>query len=281
MLHWGNPGGAVLYNSILDGEGLFSIGKGNAMQNKEFYIDKDGFKLHAKLDFPKDKEGKMPILVLIHGLTGHMDEAHLVGLKDAANEVGMACLRVDMYGHGKSDGELCNHNLMEWVCEIVYVIDYASKLDFVTDIYLSGHSQGGLAVILAAPIVSDKIKALIPLSPAINIVYEAKSSNFFGIKYDANNIPDRIRFWDKFEIKGDYFRVARNINLDEAIAAYNGPVFVVHGTSDESVKVKNGIEAAEKYKNATLKLIEGDSHCYDYHLDEVKQVVKDFLCSML
>ena len=247
------------------------------MQNRDYFIDKDGFKLHSKLEFPKDVTGKMPLLILIHGLTGQMDEAQLEGVRDAAFATGIACLRVDMYGHGKSDGDFSNHNVMEWICEILYVIDYARSLDFVTDIYLSGHSQGGLSVILAAGMKADQIKALIPISPAINIVSESINGEFFGTKFNKDNLPETVHFWDEFEIKANYFRVAKTLHVDEAIEAYDGPVLVVHGTSDESVPVSFGIEVAEKYKNSTLALIEGDSHCFDYHLDEMVKAVTEFL----
>lgn len=245
--------------------------------SKDFYIDKDGFKLYAKLDMPKVSSAKLPLLILIHGLTGQMDEAQLEGVVHAANDSGMACLRVDMYGHGKSDGDFSNHNLLEWVSEILYVIDYARELEFVTDIYLSGHSQGGLAAILAGALKADQIKALVLISPAINIVYDVRKGVFFDNTFDIDNIPEYVHFWDEFDLKGNYFRVAKEIHIDEAIAAYDGPVLVVHGTIDDAVDVKYGIETAEKYKNSTLKLIEGDSHCFDYHLDEMVQAVKEFL----
>lgn len=247
------------------------------MITKEFYIDKDGFKLFAKLDTADNSSGKMPLFILIHGLTGQMDEAQLEGARDVAIANGMACLRVDMYGHGKSDGKFENHNLLEWVSEIIYVIDYARELDFVTDIYLAGHSQGGLAAILAAALKSDQIKSLVLMSPAINIVYSSKNGDFFGTKFDKNNLPETVHFRDGYEIKGNYFRVARSINVDEAIAAYKGPVLVVHGTADDAVDVIYGKEVAEKYVDATLKLIEGDTHCFDYHLDEMVQAVDTFL----
>lgn len=275
------------------------------MENKEFYIDKDGFKLHAKLEFPENSyvdstknsghstrdvsstssdpghpawnKVRMPIVIIIHGLTGQMDEAQLEGVRDAAHATGCASLRVDMYGHGKSDGEFSNHNLLEWQSEILYIIDYARGLDFVTDIYLAGHSQGGLAVILAAGMKADQIKALIPISPATLIVSESLKGYFFGTKFDQNNLPESIHFWDTFDIKANYFRVARTLHVDEAIDSYDGPVLVVHGTNDESVPVSYGIEVAEKYKNSTLALIEDDSHCFDYHLDEMVAAVTEFL----
>ena len=65
--------------------------------------------------------------------------------------------------------------------------------------------------------------------------------------------------------------------MEKVFAAYDGPVLVVHGTSDEAVDVACGIEATDKYKNSTLKLIEGDSHCFDYHLDKMVQAVREYI----
>lgn len=250
------------------------------MQNRDYYIDKDGFRLHAKLEFPQSQEKKMPLLIIIHGLTGQMDETHLEGVKDVALELGYACLRVDMYGHGKSDGDFVNHNIMEWVCEIIYIIDYARSLEFTTDVYLAGHSQGGLSVILAAGLKADQIKALIPMSPATNIVYDSCKGEFFGSIFDVENVPETVHFWDEYDLKGNYFRVARSLDVEGAIDAYDGPVLVVHGTNDESVPVSYGEEVAKRYRNATLKLVEGDSHCFDYHLDDMLAAVREFLANV-
>ena len=38
---------------------------------KEFYINSDGTRLHAKLDRPEGAE-KGPLCILIHGFTGHI-----------------------------------------------------------------------------------------------------------------------------------------------------------------------------------------------------------------
>ena len=77
---------------------------------KEFYIDSDGIKLHAKLDRPEGAD-KGPLCILIHGFTGHMEEDHIIAAQKAINEAGVSVLRVEMYGHGKSDGEFKNHTL--------------------------------------------------------------------------------------------------------------------------------------------------------------------------
>lgn len=69
------------------------------MENREFYINDDGIKLHAKLDFPAEEKDKYPLVIVIHGFTGHMEEEHIVGVSRAMNEIGFATLRAEMYGH--------------------------------------------------------------------------------------------------------------------------------------------------------------------------------------
>ena len=52
---------------------------------KEFYITDDGIRLHAKLDTP-DGFTRGPLVILIHGFTGHMEEPHIIGAQQAMNE---------------------------------------------------------------------------------------------------------------------------------------------------------------------------------------------------
>ena len=131
---------------------------------QEFYITSDGIRLHAKLN--RVGEGKIPLCILIHGFTGHMEEDHIIAAQKAMNEAGVSVLRVEMFGHGKSDGEFKDHTLYKWVTNVLNVVRYAKELDFVTDLYICGHSQGGLLTMLIGGMCSDDFKAIIPLSPA-------------------------------------------------------------------------------------------------------------------
>ncbi|SEK27453.1 hypothetical protein SAMN02910377_00419 [Pseudobutyrivibrio ruminis] len=241
------------------------------------FITDDGIKLNAKLDMPTNGAAKCPLCLVFHGFTGHIEEDHILAVSKGLNEVGVATLRVDLYGHGNSDGEFKNHNLYKWLNNILTVVDYAKTLDFVTEMYMCGHSQGGLAVTLAAAMERDVIKALIPLSPAYVIIEGAKQGELLGQPFDPENIPDMLQSWDGRELSGNYIRVAQSIDLDGAIKKYTGPVLIVHGDADEAVPVEYGIEASKKFANCTLKLIPGDTHCYDYHLDQAVEAIKEFV----
>ena len=247
---------------------------------QEFTIDMNGFGIHAKIDFPKEKKEKMPLVLLCHGLTGHMEEWHIWGIRDSITDCGYICLRIELYGHGKTDGAFYDHDLEKWVEEICFCIDYAKSLPFVSDVVLAGHSQGGLATIMTAGVAGEKLKAIIPLSPALNIPVDCRRGDFFGTIFDPEDLPETVTFWECNDLGRNYFEVAQKIDATEAIRNYTGPVLLVHGGDDGAVPCKYSVEAAKEFPQATLALLDGDGHCYEHHLDLAKEAVETFLRSL-
>ena len=241
------------------------------------HIMDDGIRLNAKLDMPASGAERCPLVVVIHGFTGHMEERHIIAVQRMLNEIGYATLRVDMYGHGSSEGEFRKHTLYKWLTNAMTVIDYARGLDFVTDLYLLGHSQGGLTVMLAGALKHDVIKGIVPMSPATMIPEGARKGRLLGLEFDPEHIPDELVSWDGRVLDGNYARVAQTIHVEEAVARYDGPVLIVHGDADEAVPVECGIEAANGYRNGELALIPGDTHCYDHHLDQAVAAVRAWM----
>ena len=241
------------------------------------YILDDGIRLNAKLDMPKDHSGKCPLVIVIHGFTGHMEETHITAVCETLNAIGFATLRADMYGHGNSDGQFENHTLYKWLTNALTLIDYARGLDFVTDLYLCGHSQGGMTVMLAGAMKHDVIKGLIPLSPAWMIPEAARNGTLLGQNFDPDHIPDVIPAWGDRGLNGNYVRVAQTIHVEDAIDRYTGPVLIVHGDLDEAVPVEYGIRAAERYRDCRLVIIRGDTHCYSNHLEQVLDAVREWM----
>jgi len=241
---------------------------------KEFYIENDGIRYHAKLDMPEGID-KCPLCIVFHGFTGHMEERHIIAVSEAVVACGIASLRVEMYGHGKSGGEFRNHTLFKWVTGGLSVIDYALGLDFVTDLYLMGHSQGGLLVMLLGGMRAKDVKALVPLSPAWMIPEKAREGEILGTSFDPSEIPEELT-GDNWTLGGNYIRVAQMLHPEDAIDRFTGPVLIVHGDEDEAVPVEYGYKAAERYKDAKLVIVPGDDHCYNRHLEAVTAAIEEF-----
>ena len=242
------------------------------MTREEFYLTDDGIRLHAKLDRPEGLE-KTPLRIVVHGLTGHMEEPHLCAVSETMNDLGIATLRVELYGHGQSDGAFEDHDLAKWLHNLDTVTDYAKSLDFVTDLYLCGHSQGGLAVVIQAGRRPEEYKAILPLAPALMIPRLAK-------QFPEDEIPDCFYFHEQRIAQG-YILANRALDVDAAIRNYHGPVLLVQGMADTTIVPQDTVDAAKVYENAALVTIDGDTHCFDYHLDKVVEAVKEFMAKQL
>lgn len=243
---------------------------------EEFFINSDGIKLHAKMERPEGAD-KGPLCILIHGFTGHMEEEHILAAKDAMLKANVSVLRVEMYGHGKSEGEFEKHTLYKWVTNALSVVEYAKSLDFVTDLYLCGHSQGGLLTMLVGGMCADDFKAIIPMSPAWMIPEICREGMVLGETFDPKHIPEKVYsdFGD-WGLCGDYIRVAQTIHVEDEIERFDKPVLIIHGDEDAVVSYSYAQKAQKLYKNAKLVPIHGADHCYEGHIEELTDAVYSF-----
>ncbi len=264
------------------------------MAVQEFFIDSDGVPVHAKLEMPEGEPERCPLVIVQHGLTGNMDRPNIVAVAEAIREAGMATLRTELYGHGKSGGTFERHTIFKWIDEMLDVIDYAKGLDFASDLYLCGHSQGGFLTMAMGAARPDDLKALVLLAPGANIPRWSREGRFLHMTFDPEHVPDRVYLGDPFDasaepeggdrpsayLGGDYFRLAQRLNTDEIIDAYPGPVLLVQGTNDALVPYQDTIEVAERYADSRLLILEGDTHSFDRHRDRELAAVREFLEEM-
>ncbi|MBQ4271609.1 MAG: alpha/beta fold hydrolase [Clostridiales bacterium] len=244
------------------------------MACKEFYIDSDGIRLHAKLERPLGME-KGPLCFLVHGFTGHMEEGHILAAKDALLDCGISVLRVEMYGHGGSDGKFFDHTLFKWMTNALSVVNYIRSMDDVTDIYMCGHSQGGLLTMLMGGMCPDLFKAIVPLSPAWMIPEQCREGSILYNDFDPAHIPDRVTN-ENWELSGDYIRVAQTIHVEDCIGRYHGDVLIVHGDADDVVPIFYGQKAEKLYEKAVLVPIHDADHCFNGHIEELKNAIKEY-----
>ena len=243
------------------------------MQN--LTIMDDGIRLSAILERPG--ANRCPLVIVLHGFTSSKDKGHTVAACEAMRQAGFATLRFDLYGHGESGGAFKDHTLYKWISNTLSVMDYVRSLDFVTEIYLSGHSQGGLTAALAGGMAPDLVKGLILRAPAFMIPRCAREGNMLGRSFDPLRIPDEIPVIKGLTLEGGYVRVAQTIHPEEAIDRFPGPVLLLHGDADDTVPLQDSRDAARRYKNCRLAVIPGESHHFDRHPEQMKAAIRDWL----
>ena len=243
---------------------------------KDFYIENNNIRIHCRLDLPSEYQ-RCPLLLIFHGLTGHMEEEQISALAKAVNEIGYASLRADLYGHGKSDGIFADHTISIWLEQVLAVTNHAKSLPFVTDLYMAGHSQGGLVALLAAAMRPKDIRALILLSAALNIPADARRGIFLhDFLFASEQIPEVFEF-SGLKLNGTYLADAQQFHAEDALRQYTGEILFIHGDHDEIIPLSVSQKAAALYRNSKLVILPGDDHDYHLHTGMMTEAVKKFL----
>lgn len=243
-------------------------------------IKRDGLTLRG--DIIKPDTEKCPIAVIFHGFMSSRDADMFCCIADELVKNGIAAVKFDFDGHGESDGDFSDMNVYSEILDAAKIIEYVRGLDFVTDIYIVGHSQGAVVGGMIAGYYREAVKKLVMLAPAATLKDDAQNGTCFGVEYDIYNVPDKLRMTnvngDNFDVGGLYFRIARTLPIYETTSMFKGETLIVHGTADEAV----GVIGSERYNNcmpnARLELIEGATHGFgDLAFARVIKMTVDFL----
>ena len=191
----------------------------------------DAIAISAVLERPDTQPG--PLVLVLHGFTSNKEKGHTLAACRAMHDAGFATLRFDLYGHGETGGSFRDHTLYKWISNTLAVLEYARGLDFVTDIYLSGHSQGGLTAALVAGMAPDLIQGLILRAPAFMIPRGARDGCLLGFHFDPLRVPDEVEIASGVMLGGNYIRTAQTLHVEEAMDRFSGPVLIVHGDADD------------------------------------------------
>ena len=234
-------------------------------------IHDDGIELSAVLEVPEDHDGHR-LVILLHGFTSSKDRPHNIRTAAAMRDAGFATLRFDLYGHGESGGEFRNHNLFKWISNTMAVIHWALEQGY-DDLYLSGHSQGGLVAALVAGMESDLICGLILRAPAFMIPQGARDGLLLGESFDPDHIPHEIASIKGLKLSGDYLRVAQTVHVEDAVDRFRGPVLILHGDQDDTVSPEDSKKYAERYACCELIILDGETHHFDQNPDRMESLI--------
>lgn len=247
-------------------------------------VKRDGLVLRGILEKPENVD-KCPAVIIFHGFMsnkGRNENDMFTKLARACVAKGMAAVRFDFDGHGDSDGEFCDMNVYSEILDASKIIEYVRKLDFVTDIYIIGHSQGALVGGMMAGYYRECISKLVMLAPAATMKDDAQVGSCFGTPYDKYNVPDLFPVknteGEHFNVGSMYFRIARTIPIYETTSMFEGKTFIIHGSEDDVVRVEGSKRYTECMDNVKLVIVEGEGHGLDDHsLDDVVKMSVDFL----
>ena len=250
-------------------------------QSRNVQIDGDHGKLAAVIQTP-DGLSNFPLVIICHGFTGSKNEYLLSELAYDLELAGIASIRFDFNGHGKSEGNFQDMTILNEIEDARHVYEYVRDMRGVTSISLAGHSQGGVvASMLAGELGAKNIKALALLTPAAVLRDNARAGDFFGLTYDPKNPPEYVELSKDLKVGRNYITVAQNLPIYETAAKYQGSAFIVHGTGDTIVHYGYGLRYHDIYKNSTIELLQGFDHLFSQGTQKVAKLVADYFVSQL
>lgn len=229
-------------------------------------------------------EARVPLVILCHGFGGNCHEGLLADIAEALHNNGIASLRFDFNGHGKSDGLFQNMTVPNEIENLEDVISWARSQTWVKDISLLGHSQGGVVAGMTAGELGDKeIKSLVLMAPAAVLRDDALRGNTMGAIYDPWNMTaDYVQLpFGGLKLGRRYIETAISLPIYETALKYSGPVLVIHGTHDRVVPYTYGERYNHGYQNSRIRLLPGEDHGFSVNRTEAVLCATEWLTEQL
>ena len=247
-------------------------------------------KLYTLLQYPDEvkKDVKYPLVIICHGFTGNCESDLEEILSKDVVKLGMAALRFDFNGHGKSEGLFQDMTVVNEIDDLKDVIKWAQDQPWVESIGLVGHSQGGVVVsMVAGELGAGIVKAEVLMAPAAVLRDDALRGNTLGAYYDPWNIKgDYIELpgppgSDSLKLGKAYIETAMTLPIYETARKYTGPTLILQGTHDRIVPYTYAERYHDEINGSQLKLIEGDNHMFSNSLTQSCKFVANWMKSKM
>lgn len=214
------------------------------MKSQTLKIQGSQHTLYAKLEVPADGKIKQ-YAIFAHCFTCSSSLGVVRHISRTLTLQGIAVLRFDFTGLGRSEGEFAETNFSSNVADLISVSEYL-RVHFESPSVLIGHSLGGAAVLMAASKL-ENIKAIVtigaPSEPEhVRNLFNAELPAIEESGQAEVNIGGR-----PFLIKKQFIEDLEQNSLVDIVKTLRRPYLILHSPQDKIVGIKN---AAELYQNA-------------------------------
>lgn len=241
---------------------------------KKFTCNVDGQRVGGRLYHPEG-EGPFPTIVFVPGMG--MNYYMYAELFENLNSEGIAVAAFDCRGNAQvssiSDGKFSEMTPTSLKKDIMAVTDFISAQQIVDseNLFIMGHSLGGLTAALTAAETPDKYKGMIGFDPS----YQMPDA-YRELYPEGTEIPEA----PNVQTEGKAFiEEILSIDVIDEIKSYDGNAIILTGTNQTVYTANPEImeAAAEALPNGELIIVEGADHGFDKHLKELVQYTVDFV----
>ena len=223
--------------------------------------------------FNPDRD-RCPMVILMHGIFSSKDYNPMPALAKGLAQSGIASIRFDFNGHGKSEGRMQDMTVEKEIADAIAIWKYAKSLPYVDGIGFLGHSQGGVIASMTAGHLAEAgsgaPRAMVLLAPGSVIKEACQGGKFFNARFDPKDPPEYIRCWGIKKLGREYLLTTQRLDIYGTASAYQGPVLILHGSKDSIVPMWCSERYKETYGDrAELVVIDGENHMINRRRDQV------------
>ena len=145
-------------------------------------------------------------------------------------------------------------------------------------IYVGGHSVGGLDAVLLAAEHPDEVKKLVLISPALTTYHEL-AELLYGDMLTEVLENHRVPL-GSFNVGQAMLEETAKINGFETASHIQPEALLIHGRMDRDTPAYNSVMLKKIWgERAVLRLIEGADHCYQS--DEANRLLSDSIAEYI
>ena len=231
------------------------------------------YKICLPEDFDPETD-RCTIVILMHGIFSSKDYNPMPALAKGLAQSGIASIRFDFNGHGKSEGRMQDMTVEKEIADAIAIWEYAKSLPYVDGIGFLGHSQGGVIASMTAGHLAEAgsgaPRAMVLLAPGSVIKEACQGGKFFNARFDPKDPPEYIRCWGVKKLGREYLLTTQTLDIYGTASAYQGPVLILHGSKDSIVPMWCSERYKETYGDrAELVVIDGENHMINRRRDQV------------
>ena len=235
----------------------------------------------------KNYNGSELLVIFIHGFMG--SPGQFDDLAETAYKKGCSVLSIVLPGHSGSGKHFVNSSLIEWETHLQNEI--SKYRDHYSQIYLVGHSMGGLLALNASIVKANKICGVLMLSSPMRIAFispdslRCKFKLLFSLRereirkrYTLSNSIDSDLLYCLLLLKPFQQLKALMQKTEHNLSDVFTPVTMIHSKNDEMVAFESAKILYDGLSNTTRKSIalQNSSHAY-YPADEREKIGSELL----
>lgn len=241
--------------------------------------NKEDLKIRGVLNYNGEVDNKKIILIL-HGFTGNKlgNSFFYVRMSREFVKMGYKVFRFDFTGSGESEGDFSDMTLSSEIADLDCIMNYINGLEIAKDneIYIMGHSMGGLiATLTASKYNPDKMVLLAPANNMLDLI-EDKISEF---DRKENRKVDSYKHLGML-VKREFMEDLKKYHPIAKAKEYKNPVLIMLGDKDPIITKKICEDTKTSFgEEAMLKIIEGADHSfvdYDIRTEMIKDIIEFF-----